>query len=76
MNEFEAVLKPLSDGHWILTLFLPGQSNTMREEPSPAGLDVPGAKDWAEAFMRAHGFKEFFGWLSLKDGKYQIKMTV
>ena len=76
MNKFEAVLEPLPDGVWKLTLHLPGQTQEMRDEPSPAGLDEKSAKDWAEGFIRAEGFNELLGWRPLKDGKYQIEMTM
>ena len=76
MHKFEAVLEPLPDGVWKLTLHLPGQTQEMKDEPSPAGLDAAAAKDWAEGFIRAEGFKELLGWLPLEHGKYQVKMTM
>ena len=75
MNQFEAVLEPLPDGLWKLTLFLPRQTDEMEDEPSAAGLDVAAAKTWAEGLIRAKGFVELLGWRPLEGGKHQIKMT-
>ena len=76
MNKFESVLEPLPDGLWKLTLFLPRQTDEMKDKTSPEGLSVATAKTWAEGLIRAEGFVELLGWQPLEGGKYQIEMTM